>query len=68
MEAVEVIHRGDRALASGELLVLVTSEALTSGDRVVVTQLPNAVSGLQVTTVREDETPAPAATAAPSGT
>lgn len=68
MEAVDVTHRGDRALASGELLVLVSSGALESGDRVVVTQLPNAVSGLQVTTVREEEAPAPVTTAGPTGT
>lgn len=60
MEAVDVTHRGDRALPSGELLVLVGSPELRSGDRVVVTQLPNAVSGLQVTTVREEAAPGPA--------
>ncbi|MDZ7752175.1 MAG: biotin/lipoyl-binding protein [Gammaproteobacteria bacterium] len=64
MESVDVTHRGDRALASGELLVLITSTELRSGDRVVVTQLPNAVSGLQVTTVREEAAPDPGVAAA----
>lgn len=60
MEAVDVVHRGDRTLASGDVLVVVSSRELKSGDRVVVTQLPNAVSGLQVTTVREETVPDPA--------
>ncbi len=48
LEAVRVQRIGDRRSAAGEPLILITSDALRSGDRVLVTQLPNAIHGLRV--------------------
>lgn len=48
LEAVKVEHFGDRQSETGEPQVLVRSGALQSGDQIITTQLPNAVSGMLV--------------------
>lgn len=60
LEAVAVELAGDRRTAAGDHLVVVRSDQLGDGDQVVITQLPNAVTGLRVQPV------APAADAAAS--
>ena len=53
MRGVAVERVGERRDANGRPRVLVASPELRSGDRVIVTQLPNAVSGLRVS-IAED--------------
>ncbi len=48
MTAVDVERVGERRHADGRASVLVRSAELKSGDRIVTTQLPNAVQGLKV--------------------
>lgn len=50
LEAVSIIRVGDWTSPSGEQLTLVRSDELRSGDLVLTTQLPNAVTGLLVET------------------
>jgi RND family efflux transporter MFP subunit len=47
LQSVLVELRGDRFSANGQQ-ILVQSDELVAGDRVITTQLPNAVSGLKV--------------------
>lgn len=47
--AVEVERIGERRTAEGEAHVLLSSPELAAGDKIITTQLPNAVSGLKVT-------------------
>ncbi|MCG8612603.1 MAG: HlyD family efflux transporter periplasmic adaptor subunit, partial [Pseudomonadales bacterium] len=49
LEAVRIDHVGTQ-IVSGKQLILVKSAALQDGDRVITTQLPNAINGLKVTT------------------
>jgi RND family efflux transporter MFP subunit len=51
MTAVEVERVGERRDDDGEVRVLVRSPELRPGDQVIVTQLPNAVTGLKVSAV-----------------
>ncbi|NIM26880.1 MAG: hypothetical protein GTO67_07015, partial [Gammaproteobacteria bacterium] len=46
---LEVQRVGERRDAESAAQVLVRSPELQSGDRIVVTQLPNAMDGLRVT-------------------
>jgi hypothetical protein len=48
MAAVEVKRIGERRTPDGEMRVLVRSPRLQKGDRIITTQLPNAVTGLKV--------------------
>lgn len=49
MMALEVDRIGERRSSDGAVQVLVRSSELQAGDRIITTQLPNAVSGLKVT-------------------
>jgi len=48
LEAVSVQHYGDGVTAEGDPLVLVRSDQIATGDSIITTQLPNAVSGMLV--------------------
>ncbi|MDX1572705.1 MAG: HlyD family efflux transporter periplasmic adaptor subunit [Methylophaga sp.] len=48
LEALNVEKVGERLLASGEQQVLIRSPLLNDGNRLITTQLPNAISGLLV--------------------
>ena len=48
LEALSIMRVGDWTSPSGEQLTLVRSAELQSGDQVMTTQLPNAVTGLLV--------------------
>ncbi len=48
LEALNVEKIGERLLASGEQQILIRSPLLNNGDRLITTQLPNAISGLLV--------------------
>ncbi len=48
MEPITVERVGERRAADGSVRLLVSSPALRAGDRIITTQLPNAVSGLRV--------------------
>jgi multidrug efflux pump subunit AcrA (membrane-fusion protein) len=49
MVALEVERIGERRVPDGDEWVLVRSSELKPGDRVITTQLPNAITGLRVT-------------------
>lgn len=49
MAALAVERVGERREAEGRVQVLVRSPELAAGDRIVTTQLPNAITGLKVT-------------------
>lgn len=51
LQAVSVELAGQRQLPDGQQQVLVSADALSSGDRVITTQLPNAIGGLPVQVV-----------------
>ncbi len=51
MAALEVERIGERYGPDGSVQILVRSADLRPGDRVITTQLPNAVTGLKVTVV-----------------
>ena len=48
MQPVTVERIGERRLEDGSVRLLVQSDDLRQGDKIVTTQLPNAVSGLRV--------------------
>ncbi|HET8807744.1 MAG TPA: HlyD family efflux transporter periplasmic adaptor subunit [Methylophaga sp.] len=48
LEALNVEKVGERLLENGEQQVLIRSPLLNDGDRLITTQLPNAISGLLV--------------------
>lgn len=48
MAAIDVERVGERRLPDGSATVLVRSSEIAAGDRIVATQLPNAVPGLRV--------------------
>lgn len=48
LSAIKVEHFGDRKAGNNGASVLVRSPALDAGDRIITTQLPNAVSGMLV--------------------
>lgn len=48
LDAVSVERIGDVTLPEGEARVLVRSDSILAGDRIVTTQLPNAIAGLKV--------------------
>jgi multidrug efflux pump subunit AcrA (membrane-fusion protein) len=50
MAALPVERIGERRDSDGSVRVLVRSPALEAGDKIIVTQLPNAVTGLKVKT------------------
>ena len=50
LQAIEVSSIGQTRDASGQVQVLIRSDAISPGDRISVTHLPNAVSGLKVKT------------------
>ena len=50
LEALSIMRVGDWTSPSGEQLTLVRSAELQTGDQVMTTQLPNAVTGLLVET------------------
>jgi RND family efflux transporter MFP subunit len=54
MQAVRVERIGEQRRAGERAKVLVRSPELQDGDQIVVTQLPNAVSGLKVTVAQPD--------------
>ncbi len=49
MQSLNIERVGEQVLFNGKSAILVRSEKLTSGDKVIVTQLPNAMDGLKVT-------------------
>ena len=51
LQAVRVELAGQRQLPDGQQQVLVSADALSSGDRIITTQLPNAIGGLPVQVV-----------------
>lgn len=48
LEAMRIEKAGERVLADGQQQLLIRSADLREGDRLVITQLPNAISGLAV--------------------
>jgi len=48
LQAINISRVGDWTSPTGERLTLVRSAELRSGDNVLITQLPNAVTGLLV--------------------
>jgi multidrug efflux pump subunit AcrA (membrane-fusion protein) len=50
LKAIEVITVGQARGDDGQVLVLIRSDAISPGDQISVTHLPNAVSGLKVKT------------------
>ncbi len=50
---VKITRLGNIVLANGEERIVITSDALQEGDEYIVTQLPNAVTGLKVKAFRE---------------
>ncbi len=48
LEVLSIIRVGDWTSPAGDRLTLVRSNELRSGDKVLITQLPNAVTGLLV--------------------
>ena len=54
MRAVDVESVGQYETAQGESLLLVRSDQIQAGDRIIVTHLPNAVDGLRVRVTGED--------------
>jgi multidrug efflux pump subunit AcrA (membrane-fusion protein) len=48
MTALQVERIGEHRTPDGSIRVLVRSSALEAGDKIIVTQLPNAVTGLKV--------------------
>lgn len=48
LEAIQVERLGDSYNDQGEAIVLIRSTRIQPGDRLVTTQLPNAISGLKV--------------------
>jgi HlyD family secretion protein len=50
LEALSITRVGDWTSPTGQQLTLVRSAELRSGDQVLITQLPNAVTGLLVET------------------
>ncbi len=54
LEAVSVTRLGDTRMPNGELYILVHSEQIQNGDAILITQLPNAISGLKVKEVAID--------------
>lgn len=48
LEAVKIARVGEYQDSTGQTQLLIRSEALREGDRVVGTQLPNAITGLRV--------------------
>lgn len=51
LESVPVELTGQRRLAAGQQQVLISANALKTGDRIITTQLPNAIGGLPVKVV-----------------
>ncbi|MFT5739754.1 MAG: HlyD family secretion protein, partial [Gammaproteobacteria bacterium] len=49
MQAIEVSSVGQQVNIEGQRILLIRSESIESGDHIIVTHLPNAVSGLKVT-------------------
>lgn len=49
MAALTVERVGERREVEGQTRVLVRNPELVAGDRVITTQLPNAITGLKVT-------------------
>ncbi len=54
LQAVSVVRLGDTQMPDGERYVLVRSEQIENGDAILITQLPNAISGLKVKEVAVD--------------
>ena len=50
LQALDVTSIGQTRSADGQTLVLIRSGAIEAGDRIAITHLPNAVSGLKVET------------------
>jgi len=48
LQAVDVISIGQARAANDQVLVLIRSDEIESGDLIAITHLPNAVSGLKV--------------------
>ena len=48
LESLQVNRVGDSVDANGKPVVLIASPAIKTGDRLVITQLPNAITGLRV--------------------
>ncbi|WP_286236943.1 efflux RND transporter periplasmic adaptor subunit [Neptuniibacter halophilus] len=55
MTAVEVDRIGDLVTSDGAERVLIRSPQIRAGDRIITTQLPNAISGLRVKDVTEPD-------------
>ncbi len=51
LQSIPVELTGQRRLPSGQQQVLVRAESLKNGDRIITTQLPNAIGGLPVKVV-----------------
>ena len=51
LQAVDVATAGQARDVAGRVRVLIRSEQIQPGDKIAVTHLPNAVSGLKVKTV-----------------
>jgi len=50
LQAIEVTSVGQTRDANGQVLVLIRSDDIAAGERIAITHLPNAVSGLKVKT------------------
>jgi multidrug efflux pump subunit AcrA (membrane-fusion protein) len=54
LQAARITRIGDSTDAEGNPVVLVQSTELNAGDKIIMTQLPNAISGLRVKEVGSD--------------
>jgi len=53
LEAVKITRVGEYENSQGQTQLLIRSDTLQEGDRVVSTQLPNAITGLRVEAVND---------------
>ena len=54
LEAVKITRVGEYENGQGQTALLIRSDALEEGDRVISTQLPNAITGLRVEALNDD--------------
>ena len=48
MNQVDVLRVGRQKLPNGDIMALIESDSLESGDDIIVTQIPNAIQGLRI--------------------
>ncbi len=55
MQLINIDKVGQHKLPSGEVRALVKSEQLSQGDKIIVTQIPNAIQGLRIKIISSSE-------------